>query len=150
MNIHNCHFIGATGLFPIEEIITNTSNNLINYNILTSNNLIDYTINTSNNLINYNILTSNNLISYTNTTSNNITSHYNNLLNTSNNKNAEVDLSRTISGININRLVDVPYFTKITIDGTIGNMDVHIANLKNIMTPEYEYHIRTNNPLDRN
>lgn len=57
MNIHNCHFIGATGLYPIEEIITNTSNNLINYNILTSNNLINYTSNnillTSNNIINY-------------------------------------------------------------------------------------------------
>ena len=82
MNNHNCHFIGATGLYPIEEIITNTSNNLINYNILTSNNLISYTNTTSNNLISYTNTTSNNLISYTNTTSNNITSYYNNLLNT--------------------------------------------------------------------
>ncbi len=82
MNNHNCHFIGATGLYPIQEIITNTSNNLINYNILTSNNLISYTITTSNNLIDYTDTTSNNIISYTNTTSNNITSHYNNLLNT--------------------------------------------------------------------
>jgi hypothetical protein len=71
MNIHSTNYIGAIGIYPIEEIITNTSNNLINYNILTSNNLISYT-NT----------TSNNLISYTNTTSNNITSYYNNLLNT--------------------------------------------------------------------
>ena len=71
MNIHNANYIGATGLYPIEEIITNTSNNLINYTINTSNNLINYTINTSNNLINY-----------TNLTSNNITSYYNNLLNT--------------------------------------------------------------------
>ncbi|HEY9702624.1 MAG TPA: hypothetical protein V6C58_09270 [Allocoleopsis sp.] len=88
MNIHNCHFIGATGLYPIEEIITNTSNNLtttsnnlINYTDITSNNLINYTSNniiiTSNNLINYTNITSNNLINYTNTTSNNLIGYTN-------------------------------------------------------------------------
>ena len=100
MNNHNCHFIGATGLYPIEEIITNTSNNLINYNILTSNNLINYTNTTSNNLISYTNTTSNNLISYTNTTSNNIVTYYNNLLNTTLPTNNVITTKETILGSN--------------------------------------------------
>ena len=77
-------------------------------------------------------------------------SYYNALDNTINNSNTEIDPTKAISGININRLIDVPYFTKININGPVGNMDINIANLKNNMTPEYEYHNRTSIPLDRN
>ena len=66
--------------------------------------------------------------------------YYNNVNNTINNKNVEIYASRSVSGINVNRLVELPYSTKITIDGRVGGMEVNIANLKNIMTPEYEYH----------
>jgi hypothetical protein len=69
--MNNVNYIGATGLYPIEEIITNTSNNLIDYTINTSNNLINYIDLTSNYLINYTsnniLLTSNSLINYINT-----------------------------------------------------------------------------------
>ena len=100
MNIHNCHFIGATGLYPIEEIISNTCNNLISYTNITSNNLISYTNTTSNNLISYTNTTSNNLISYTNITSNNIVSYYNNLLNTTLPTNNVSTKKETILGSN--------------------------------------------------
>jgi len=50
MNIHNCHFIGATGSYPIEQLISNTSNNLIANDIYNSNQLIYNIVYTSNQL----------------------------------------------------------------------------------------------------
>jgi hypothetical protein len=55
MNIHNANYIGATGLYPIEEIITNTSNNLANYTTNTSNNITSH----YNNLLNTTLPTNN-------------------------------------------------------------------------------------------
>jgi len=66
MNIHSTDYIGSLGLYPIEEIITNTSNNLINYTN-NSSNLLTTQINT----------TSNNLADHINTTSNNLADHIN-------------------------------------------------------------------------
>ena len=43
MNFHNVDYIGATGLYPIEEIITNTSNALIQNDIYNSNNIMIFT-----------------------------------------------------------------------------------------------------------
>ena len=66
--------------------------------------------------------------------------YYNNVNNTLNNKNAEIYTDNMISGVNVNRLVELPYLTNITINGSTGNMNINIANLKNVLTPEYENH----------
>ena len=66
MNIHNLNYIGATGLHPIDEIITEniiyTSNDLIEVIKNTSNNLIAYDVYNSNQLVNYVMYTSNEII----------------------------------------------------------------------------------------
>ena len=66
--------------------------------------------------------------------------YYNNTDNTANNKNVEISTSNEITGIHVNRLTQLPYLSKITIDGPVGSMGINIANLKNVLTPEYEYH----------
>ena len=53
MNIHNVDYVGATGLYPIEELINGTSNNLIYNDIFNSNILVNRILSTSNNIINY-------------------------------------------------------------------------------------------------
>jgi hypothetical protein len=63
--------------------------------------------------------------------------YYNNFNDATNNKNVEINESKSISGIKINHLFDLPYNTKINI---INNqMDVNFANMKTIQTPNYEY-----------
>ena len=72
--------------------------------------------------------------------------HYYNLLtDKTNNLNTEKFEARCISGVNVSRLVDLPYLDKITFNGETGTMKVNIANLKDIMTPEYEYNVRSVN-----
>ncbi len=66
--------------------------------------------------------------------------YYNETNSTTNNKNTEICPNHIISGVNVNRLVELPYLTNITVNGLVGNMEVNIANLKNILTPEYENH----------
>ncbi len=138
----NNDFIGALGLYPIEEIITTTSNELISYtnetsNAImdyitngieikietTSNNLINYTDTTSNNLINYTDTTSNNLINYTNTTSNNLINYTdtasNNLINYTN-TNIDLKEDKLISRQN-ERVVITNTDGKITTSSTTKN-----------------------------
>lgn len=66
--------------------------------------------------------------------------YYNQLFDRKNNTNVEVQESKCISGVHLNRLVDLPYLTKVLTNNT---MQINIANLKNIETPEYEYDVRT-------
>jgi hypothetical protein len=77
MNIHSTDYIGSLGLYPIEEIITNTSNNLINYTNNSSNLLTTQINTTSNNLADHINDTSNLLATQINTTSNNLADHIN-------------------------------------------------------------------------
>ena len=64
---------------------------------------------------------------------------------TKNNKNVELLSTHCISGLNINRLIDLPYEMQITLDNKTknGDMKVNVANLKNYLTPEYENYLRT-------
>ena len=55
MNIHNFNYIGATGLYPIDEIIKNTSNELIANDVYNSNQLIIYSSNIGINASNFTI-----------------------------------------------------------------------------------------------
>jgi len=60
--------------------------------------------------------------------------YYNEYYNKQNNTNAEKE--ETVFNIKQNYLVDCPYKTKV--NNTHGAMNINIANLKNIQTPEYE------------
>jgi hypothetical protein len=66
--------------------------------------------------------------------------YYNELNDKTNNKNTEI--SNSISNIHVNHLVDLPYNTQIDINNK--NISINFANLKNVMTREYEYNIRNN------
>jgi hypothetical protein len=47
--------------------------------------------------------------------------------------------TKSITGIKLNNLIDLPYKSKIVLnDVYTGSMEVNIANLKNVLTPEYE------------
>jgi hypothetical protein len=76
--------------------------------------------------------------------------YYNQLNNIENNKNVELQDIKCISGVDISRLIDLPFYSQIDIGNQTGNMKVNFANMKNIMTPEYEYHIRSEKPLGIN
>lgn len=65
--------------------------------------------------------------------------YYNSILDKDHNRNVEVQYA--VSGIPLNRLVDNPYLTQINL--TNKSMAVNIANLKTVMTPEYEYDFKT-------
>lgn len=67
--------------------------------------------------------------------------YYNQLTNSKNNNNTNIYAS--ITGLDISRMVNLAYYTKIQTNINSGTMQIDIANLKNIMTPEYEYNIRT-------
>jgi len=69
--------------------------------------------------------------------------YYNEQFEKSNNRNTELSEGKCISGVKINRLIDLPYTTGITINTDVGTMSINLANLKNVMTPEYEYTLRT-------
>ncbi len=71
--------------------------------------------------------------------------YYNTVENIENNKNVELLSTHCISGLNINRLVDLPYEMHITMNNQTktGDMQVNVANLKNYLTPEYENYLRT-------
>lgn len=66
--------------------------------------------------------------------------YYNLISDKRNNKNTELNINSSASGVFINHLIDLPYNSKINID-TRG-MAVNFANLKNVMTGEYEYRTR--------
>jgi len=75
--------------------------------------------------------------------------YYNELIDKRNNENIELYEERCISGVDINRLVDLPYHSQINLDtgGVNGSFNINLANLKNILTPEYEQNIRTDTAL---
>lgn len=66
--------------------------------------------------------------------------YYNDLTDKSHNKDVEVLENQIISGVFVNHLFDLPYNTKINIDN--GRMAVNFANLKNIMTAEYDFKVK--------
>ena len=63
--------------------------------------------------------------------------YYNETENPENNRNVEINESESLSGINVNHLVDLPYNSTINIYNK--SMDVNFANMKNIQTSHYEY-----------
>ena len=70
--------------------------------------------------------------------------YYNDILSKINNQNLEIDIA--VSAVPLNRLVDNPYHTQLALEQfrsvteqKTGSMAVNIANLKTVMTPEYEY-----------
>lgn len=63
--------------------------------------------------------------------------YYNEFIDKTHNKDVEIFESKSISGIDINHLFDLPYNTKIDVGDK--SMAVNLANLKNVMTGEYEY-----------
>jgi hypothetical protein len=63
--------------------------------------------------------------------------YYNELNNKRHNKDVEVYEVASVSSVYISHLFDLPYNTKININRK--DMAMNFANLKNIMTPEYEY-----------
>ena len=63
--------------------------------------------------------------------------YYNEFDNKTHNRDTEIFEQKSISGVFINHLFDLPYNTKISIDNKA--MAVNLANLKNVMTGEYEY-----------
>lgn len=65
---------------------------------------------------------------------------YNNtLIDSRNNKNVEVSVQS--EGVSINKLIDLPYNRAIQLNGSTkrGEMLINMANVKNVMTPAYEY-----------
>jgi hypothetical protein len=71
--------------------------------------------------------------------------YYNELADKSNNN--SVEIKEVINNILHNYLVDTPYKTKLTADIVedllkVGTMKVNLMNLKNVMTPEYEYSLK--------
>ena len=66
--------------------------------------------------------------------------YYNEFADKTHNKDVEISEQRSISGIFINHLFDLPYNTKININNKA--MAVNLANLKNVMTGEYEYRLK--------
>jgi hypothetical protein len=66
--------------------------------------------------------------------------YYNDLNDKIYNKNVEILESQSISGVFVNHLFDLPYNTKINIDSR--GMALNFANLKNIMTAEYDFKIK--------
>jgi len=69
--------------------------------------------------------------------------YYNQLSDTENNDNVELNTTKCITGIKSNRLVDLPYYSKIVVTPAQTTMEINFANLKNIETPEYEYNIKS-------
>lgn len=63
--------------------------------------------------------------------------YYNELGNKRHNKDVELYEVASVSDVFISHLFDLPYNTKININNK--GMAMNLANLKNIMTPEYEY-----------
>ena len=63
--------------------------------------------------------------------------YYNDLVDTTNNRNVEIDESESITGIKVNHLLDLPYNSTINISS--GTMNVNFANMKTIQTSNYEY-----------
>ena len=66
--------------------------------------------------------------------------YYNEFLENIHNKDAEIFDQKSVSAVFINHLFDLPYNTKIDI--TNKTMAINLANLKNVMTGEYEYRIK--------
>lgn len=71
--------------------------------------------------------------------------YYNELLNKFFNK--DVTIKDFITEIKENYLIEYPYKTKIDVDSfdmsyKTGNMKINLINLKNIMTPEYDYNVK--------
>ena len=67
--------------------------------------------------------------------------YYNDLVNNIFNSGVELYNIRCISGVKVNKLVDLPYLSQV--DLTNSTMKVNFANLKNVLTPEYEYNIKS-------
>jgi hypothetical protein len=63
--------------------------------------------------------------------------YYNSLEDATHNKDVEVYIPGCISGVRVSHLFDLPYNTQIDIANK--SVSVNFANLKNIMTSEYEY-----------
>ena len=67
------------------------------------------------------------------------------LTNKDNNSNVEPNISRSVSGVNLNYLVNSPYrgdnigYTNTIDSQKIGSIDIDISNLKNSLTPNYSY-----------
>jgi hypothetical protein len=66
--------------------------------------------------------------------------YYNEFRDKTHNKDTEIFEQKSVSGVYINHLFDLPYNTKININSK--SMAVNLANLKNVMTGEYEYRIK--------
>ena len=66
--------------------------------------------------------------------------YYNEYGDKTHNKDVEISEPRSIQGVFINHLFDLPYNTKININNK--SMAVNLANMKNVMTGEYEYRIK--------
>lgn len=68
--------------------------------------------------------------------------YYNILSNRLNNKNVSILNDKSYEHVKLNRLITVPYYSNINLVSGISNFTVDIANLKNVMTPTYNYHQR--------
>ena len=66
--------------------------------------------------------------------------YYNEFNDKKHNLDVELNEQKCISGVFINHLFDLPYNTKININNK--SMAVNLANLKNVMTGEYEYRLK--------
>lgn len=66
--------------------------------------------------------------------------YYNEFIDKDHNRDTEIYTSKSVSSVFINHLFDLPYNTQISISNKA--MAVNFANLKNVMTGEYEYNIK--------
>jgi len=71
--------------------------------------------------------------------------YYNSLVDKTNNFNLELYEERCISGIDLSRLIDLPYHSQINLndENKIGSFNINFANLKNVLTPEYEQNVKS-------